>query len=382
MTDSPYARADRYFTEHYRLDLDTLLAPIDASAPSGRSMRETRYYAALRQARMQDDLSLPAGVWVVPQHKRADWMKAGMLAASMLAHQSKDLQLLTWLFEAQLHQHGFDGVAPPLVLLRETCARFWDTMLPNDADDDFEQREALLRLMDEKSLATLRLVTLVECEGRPAFSWADWDRAVRDDQAYRAGRHAADTSATSLPELQFTLGAASTESLAARHAVLGDGLAALGALREALAAHLGQAKPPLGRLYALLEQIHVWLGAALREREPGGMKTETETAAENVAPATVAAPAMPAMPETAALANADLAADLQRARTDAYARLAEIAEFLMRIEPHSPAPYLVRTAVEWSALPTPALYDKVFVQMNGQLDFFAMLGIARPHDKA
>ncbi|MEK6346513.1 MAG: type VI secretion system protein TssA [Burkholderia sp.] len=376
MTDSPYASADRYFTEHYRLDLDTLLAPIDASAPSGRSMRGTPYYTALRQARTQDDASLPMGAWG-PERRQADWMKAGMLAASLLAHQSKDLQLLTWLFEAQIHQHGFDGVAPPLVLLRETCARFWSTMLPDDAGDAFEQREALLRLMDERSLATLRLATLVECEGRPAFGWADWQRALRDDQAYRAGNHPADTSATSLPELQFTLGAASTESLAARHAALDDGLAALGAVREALAAHLEQATPPLGRLYALLEQIRAWLGGELRQR---GLAVP-EASAGNVAQATVAPPAAPVPTETAAPEHAALAADLQRARTDAYARLAEIAEFLMRIEPHSPAPYLVRTAVEWSALPTPALYDKVFVQMNGQLDVFAMLGIARPHDK-
>lgn len=371
MTDSLYASADRYFAEHFRLDLDTLLAPIDASAPSGRSMRNTPYYTALRQARLQDDATLPMGAWST-QLRRADWTKAGMLAAGMLAHQSKDLQLLTWLFEAQIHQHGFEGVAPPLVLLRETCARFWDTMLPGDA----EQREALLRLMDEKNLATLRLAALVECEGRPAFSWADWERAVRDDEAHRAGHHAADTSATSLPELQFTLGAASTESLVARHAALRDGLAALDALRDTLVACLGHTTPPIGRLQALLERIHAWLGDALHERGlavPGA-------AAGNVAQATVAAQTLP-LPETPDLDPA-LSPDLLRARTDAYARLAEIAELLMRIEPHSPAPYLVRTAVEWSALPTPALYDKVFVQMNGQLDFFAMLGIARPQDKA
>lgn len=377
MTDSLYASADRYFTDHFRLDLATLLAPIDASAPSGRSMRGTPYYSALRQARAQDDASLPMGAWVA-ENRRADWMKAGMLAASMVAHQSKDLQLLTWLFEAQIHQHGFDGVAPPLVLLRETCARFWDTMLPDDASDDFEQREALLRLMDEKNLATLRLATLVECEGRRAFCWADWERAVRDDQAYRAGQHAADTSATSLPELQFTLGAASTESLAARHASLGDGLAALGALRDALAAHFETAAPPIGRLHALLEQIRAWLGGELHKR---GMAVP-DTAVENVAPATMAPQAAPAPSASARPEDTAAAADLQRARTEAYARLAEIADFLMRIEPHSPAPYLVRTAVEWSALPAPALVDKVFVQMNGQLDFFTMLGIARPQDKA
>ncbi|WP_414445262.1 type VI secretion system protein TssA [Burkholderia sp. 22PA0106] len=381
MTDSLYASANRYFTEHFRLDLDTLLAPISADAPSGRSMRATPYYTALRQARTQDDPSLPVGVWERPRHRQgADWMKVGMLAAGMLAHQSKDLQLLTWLFEAQIQQHGFDGIAPPLVLLRETCARFWDTMLPDDANDHFEQREALLRLMDEKNLATLRLATLVESEGRPAFGWADWERAVRDDQEHRAGRQHADTSAASLPELQFTLGAASGESLAARYAALGDGLAALDALRDALAPRLGNATPPIGRLHALLEQIRAWLGHELQRRGLAAQEAASAATESSVANATISEPiggTADAAPPTEALT-----ADLLRERAQAYARLAEIAAWLMRIEPHSPAPYLVRTAVEWSALPTPELYDKVFVQMGGQLDIFTMLGIARPQDKA
>jgi predicted component of type VI protein secretion system len=34
-------------------------------------------------------------------------------------------------------------------------------------------------------------------------------------------------------------------------------------------------------------------------------------------------------------------------RADAYYRLAEAAEYLLRTEPHSPVPYLVKRAVQW-----------------------------------
>jgi type VI secretion system protein ImpA len=34
-------------------------------------------------------------------------------------------------------------------------------------------------------------------------------------------------------------------------------------------------------------------------------------------------------------------------RADAYYRLAEASEYLMRTEPHSPVPYLVKRAVQW-----------------------------------
>ena len=34
-------------------------------------------------------------------------------------------------------------------------------------------------------------------------------------------------------------------------------------------------------------------------------------------------------------------------RTDAYVRLTEAADYLLRTEPHSPVPYLVKRAISW-----------------------------------
>lgn len=36
-----------------------------------------------------------------------------------------------------------------------------------------------------------------------------------------------------------------------------------------------------------------------------------------------------------------------RSRAEAYLRLSEAADYLLRTEPHSPAPYLVKRAVGW-----------------------------------
>jgi predicted component of type VI protein secretion system len=38
------------------------------------------------------------------------------------------------------------------------------------------------------------------------------------------------------------------------------------------------------------------------------------------------------------------------ARIEAYRKLAEAADTLMRIEPHSPTPYLVRRAIAWGGM--------------------------------
>jgi type VI secretion system protein ImpA len=48
-----------------------------------------------------------------------------------------------------------------------------------------------------------------------------------------------------------------------------------------------------------------------------------------------------------------------RSRAEAYWRLTEAAEYLLRTEPHSPTPYLVKRAVEWGSM---SLFD-VFRQI-------------------
>ncbi len=48
-----------------------------------------------------------------------------------------------------------------------------------------------------------------------------------------------------------------------------------------------------------------------------------------------------------------------RSRAQAYHMLAEAAEFLMKTEPHSPTPYLVKRAVAWGNLSLGELLGQV-----------------------
>jgi type VI secretion system protein ImpA len=62
-------------------------------------------------------------------------------------------------------------------------------------------------------------------------------------------------------------------------------------------------------------------------------------------------------------------------REDVYARLAEAADLLQQMEPHSPVPYLIRRAIEWGNLPFPQLmkaliredYYQAITEMNREL---------------
>ena len=55
-----------------------------------------------------------------------------------------------------------------------------------------------------------------------------------------------------------------------------------------------------------------------------------------------------------------------RTRSEAYQLLAEVAEFLVRTEPHSPVPYLVSRAVAWGSMSLHELLAEL-VRNSGEL---------------
>lgn len=55
-----------------------------------------------------------------------------------------------------------------------------------------------------------------------------------------------------------------------------------------------------------------------------------------------------------------------RSRTDAYRRLSEAADYLLRTEPHSPTPYLVKRAVEWGHMSLLEVFQQI-VRNEGEM---------------
>jgi type VI secretion system protein ImpA len=64
-----------------------------------------------------------------------------------------------------------------------------------------------------------------------------------------------------------------------------------------------------------------------------------------------------------------------RSRDEAYALLSSIADYLMRVEPHSPAPYLVKRAVTWGSMPLASLLQELVGENRELLEIYQLLGM-------
>jgi type VI secretion system protein ImpA len=328
------------------MDLEPLLQPISPEAPSGRSLRFEPLYQRIREARREDDASLPQGVWQASL-KRADWALVAELSQQALARESKDLQLSVWLTEAWLMQRGFAGLRWGLQLSTALLERFWDTLWPALEGDDTEARLAPLKWLDDRLALALGKVPLFKppVPGAVTYVYADWQQILlRERQAgTRAPSDAANeedetpegTPPAPVTRERFLAAAAQmpAPALATLARQLTEALESASALEQVLDARLGHTSVALHRGRALLGDLQVLL-TLLR----GGSSTE-RTAEEPEA-----SPASEATPEAHA-------AGFIQDRSEAYQLLEIAADYLLSTEPHSPVPYLVKRALAWGRMP-------------------------------
>ena len=386
-------RADDYFQQRFGISLDALTAPIEASMPAGKSVRGNGVYNTIEQARRQDDASLPMGGW---EHdlKRADWDKVGSVAVHALVQKSKDLQLVGWLLEAQINQTGFAGIAACMLLMQTLCERYWSDLYPQMEEGDVEYRANVIRWIGEKLLPALRLVPFTSAGREREYSWADWEQARRHEQARVAAggrdREEAAQEGISAAEISAAMAATASADYLVQHGILDEALDSIEAMGLTLDRLFGADAPSLGAMAALLSHIQSLLDSELHKR---GVRVAGRPALEPAAQQSMpfdpaAAGQRPPLQSTRSASAAPATGEADqpapptgpRDRADAYARLAEIVDFLTLLEPHSPVPYLLRRAYEWGNMNTAALYQELFLRLGGQLNIFEMLGLQAPAD--
>lgn len=359
-----------------KLDLEALLTPISAEKPAGDSLRYTGVYEAVEAARREDDPSLPQGVWKTGL-KRADWKEAARLCLDALETRAKDLQLAAWLLEAWIHLEGLPGAAAGINLLAALCESFWETVHPLPQDGDAGFRLAPLEWVADRLPDAVRGIAVTAPGGGEdarACTYADLDGARHLDRLARTdpeGAKAAEARgrvtfdrflvsvSLTLTPFYVTLAADSRRAL--------DALDGLGGLLGRLAA---ADAPSFQKLGDALFAFQHFAERVLEERRDQGevIARPKDGEAEEAAPAGYYADEEMEMEEIHPGSPI-------RSRAEAYRRLAEAADYLLRTEPHSPAPYLVRRAVAWGGMSLGDLLEEL-VQSDGDLkSIYTLLGM-------
>lgn len=353
----------------FAAEREALLAPLAEGGGAGVTLRYTPLYQRIRDARHEDDATLPMGEWERPLVK-ADWQTVAALCSEALGMRSKDYQLAAWLCEAWTRLHGLAGFIAGTRLLLALVERYWDTAWPRIEEGDAEARIAPFVWMNEAFARLLTLhVPLLQIEERDASTvyLEEWQRMTTTAHA--------DEMDGELTREWLTRAASRGGNGAALITLHGQAEEAIGAwkdLSHALDDRSGYDTPSLGRVAQVLSQLSrvapALLGArAIVREEQGSACVPTQA---------YAAPAQAFVPSAQddAMRTSGAAGDIA-SREQAYRQLQAIADYLAQHEPHSPTPYLLRRAVSWGHMSLAELMREIIREEGDLTRYIALLEV-------
>jgi type VI secretion system protein ImpA len=336
------------------IDLDGLLQPIEGDNPSGESLRYSGLYDEIAESRRQDD-DLNQGEWQT-ELKTADYRRVIELAVPALTSKSKDLQIGAWLSEALVKQFGFTGLRDSVKLLTGLQENFWDTLHPEIDEGDQTGRANAISWFDTQVSMAIKTVPFI---GGGAYGYLDWEdskvfdfpesiESLNSDEQIRYSelKEQADKQHRTTGEA-WRKALASTRRLEVETAnfALEECVSGLKDLNRVIEEKFERNQTPgLSELNKALDVVRTQLKKVLEQKraeepdESDYAEGEQGELGADGAGASVAA------------GGVGGSGPIQ-SRRDALKRLADVAEYFQRTEPHSPVSYIVQRAVRWGNMP-------------------------------
>jgi type VI secretion system protein ImpA len=347
------------------LDFEVLLAPIAGENPAGKDVRYDGTHDAIKEARRADDL-LDQGDWI-RQIKGADWPAVIDIAKETLASKSKDLQVAAWLVEALVKRHGFPGLRDGLRLIRELQECFWPTLYPEMEDGDLEFRAGPLEWLNEKLPVSIKEVPVTQPGDGANYSWLRWEESRAVDNL---GRRDQSAVAAALADGKITgeqfdkaVEATPLAYYELHYEDLNESWREFERLDQVVDEKFGRESPSLleikkaiGECRTLIMDIGTKRGVL--ESDPPPQESEPTSTNGNSSGQLLHEKVEPlprqslGEPERSLQYNQPVSTSIDpQSRSDALRRLAAVAAYFRRTEPHSPVAYLVQRAVRWGEMP-------------------------------
>lgn len=336
---------------------DDLLNPIAGDNPSGANLRYEKVYDQIKEARTEDDESIPSGAWSRTV-KRADYNQVIKLAGEALANKSKDLQLAAWLTEAHVKKEGIGLIHPCLKLTHDLQEQFWDTLYPEIEDGDAGMRASPVEWAANRVATILREAPITRdglnfyqykesrSIGYEADAQSNENKAKQREQAIADGKPTAE-------DFDKSFGATPKAWYVQMEASIQASLEETESMQVFCEQKFGDDGPAFGKLRTALEEVGQVVTGLLNEKrktEPDAPSAdETVEEAEPEAEAAAGGETEPDSSAPAAKPRGGKTQTLEPAdKEDAFARVQACARFLQKELPASPVAYMLQAALRFA----------------------------------
>lgn len=339
---------------------DDLLNPIPGENPSGVSLRYERIYDQIKEARTEDDESIPTGAWE-RQAKKADFALVVKLAGEALATKSKDLQLAAWLTEAHVKREGIGLVQPCFKLMQDLQEQFWDTLYPEIDEGDAGMRAVPIEWASNRIAAILHEAPITR-DGLNFYQYKE-SRAIgyeadaeESDSRREARELAVNDGKVTGEEFDKSFGSTPKSFYANLDASIHAATEMLEGLQIFCEEKYGEDGPAFGKLRSSLEEVGQVVGSLLNEKrklEPDPVEeqeveeepepeSEPEQEQQQVESEEAAVPAPAKRGKTLSADPVDW--------DDAIRRAQACASFLQKDRSSSPIAYLLQSSIRFGEM--------------------------------
>ena len=371
-------------------DIAALLAPVVGALECGPSMRYDSAFLVIRQAREEDDTTVPRGEWERAL-KKADWKLVANTCLQLLNGKTKDIQVAAWLCEAWIYLHHIEGLNAAIQVLHGYVDQYWKTVHPLIDDGDEDARVAPFVWMNENLPLVLNLrvpLLYMPDRKRAAVTLADWDRTLVSETP------SAEQVAKAMPGEEKPLtrddviaaaNGANLSRLIQTKLQLAKAISSWTKLANLLDSKVQSSPPSIARVTEMLRRIERVVVSLVGDRDEVEEEPEEEIEQEQDVqeewqePPEVEKTMKPfSKPSSSQSGKSGASLSLDgsiNSREDAYRMLESIAEYLMKTEPHSPTPYLIKRAVTWGRMSLVDLMLEVVREEGDMTRYLSLLGI-------
>jgi len=334
------------------IDIEALLAPIPGEAPAGADLRQdsspSSVYFQLKDARSAARRAERAADEEGEERQVPEWQTILSVAPTVLAEQSKDLEITVWYIEALLRAHGFAGLRDGFALTAAMLDRYWDSFLSLQDDDGLVTRLAPLSGLngvesDGTLMQPLRKVQITVASGEhKALSYYDYEQATALSQIADAAarQRRIDRGGVTLEIFASSVAAGGGRFYVALIEDIEATIAQFGALASLLDAKAGADSPPTSTIQDLLDAILQTVRNQSKDLVAAVAPAPDPAAATAAEATTDGAPAA-----TAAAGGVPSTGTALRNREDALRTLLQLAEYFRTTEPQSPLATILEEAV-------------------------------------
>jgi len=357
------------------IDIDALSRPISDDEPAGPDLEYTSVAELDRFAAGTPGTIDPSTQELVGAEE-PNWRKVAEMATELLG-QTKDLRVAAWLTRAELANRGLPGLADGLKLIASLLENFWETCYPpldrDENDDPIERMNVLANLSPdpaqsygsattESLMRTLRGTVICESREVGRFTVRDLD--------YVLGRMTPPEGQTAPSEglLAAAWTTGDPEANQVRREGIKVGAEACAAIVKAFTDHNGD-RPNLDLLQQTMRRVGEFYSARDAEAaEAAGQGGDAEGGEGDEGELGGGGGTAGKPPRSSGLAS----------RADAVRILQQVATFLRKAEPSSPAPMFIDRAVKLLQMDFTSIVKELMPDSRDRIEMLGGISLEDP----